>query len=88
MTALDQLVGRVPFTVSLVATASGGTPPYSICWDVEPDGHQDANVANPTFILTRTGIFDPLIVVIDAAGHGTYIGTPPPGASQRKGGQP
>lgn len=84
--ALQEMVGKIPFTVSMAAAASGGIPPYTYCWDIEPDGHQDASGATPTFTLTRAGIFNPLLVVIDAAGHGQYIGAPPAGSAPGAGG--
>ena len=87
-TALEQLVGRVPFTVNMAASASGGVEPYSFCWDLEPDGHQDATVANPTFTLTRAGAVQPLIVVFDAQGNGQYAGIPPAGSPAPQGGRP
>jgi hypothetical protein len=68
--------------------ASGGAPPYSFCWDVEPDGHRDASVPDPSFTLTRTGVYQPFVVVIDAQGNGQYIGTPPTGSPRRGGSRP
>ncbi len=74
---LEQLVGRVPFTVQFVTSVSGGTAPYSFCWDVEPDGHRDAQAPNPIIALTRPGIYHPFLVVTDAEGMGQYVGSPP-----------
>jgi hypothetical protein len=86
--ALEQMVGKVPFTVSMVVSVTGGTPPYTYCWDVEPDGHQDATSADPSFTFSRAGAFNPLIVVIDAQGNGQYIGTPPVASPAGNGGRP
>ena len=74
---MDQIVGKAPFTANLSASATGGVAPYSYCWDIEPDGHQDATGASATFTPARAGIFNPLVVAIDAEGHGRYIGAPP-----------
>ena len=86
--ALEQMVGKVPFTVNMSAAVSGGAPPYTYCWDLEPDGHQDAVVANPTFTLSRAGAYQPLIVVFDAQGQGQYTGVPPAGSPALHGGRP
>jgi hypothetical protein len=87
-TGLEQMVGKAPFMVSLTASASGGTPPYTFCWDIEPDGHRDAVVANPTFTLTHAGIVDPLVVVLDTLGNGRSIGIPPDNSPIGHGGKP
>jgi hypothetical protein len=87
-TALEQLVGRAPFTVNMTAAVTGGTPPYTYCWDLEPDGHQDASIADPTFTLIRAGAYDPLLVVFDSEGRGQYVGTPPAASPLRIGGRP
>jgi len=78
---LEQLVGRVPFRVQLAADVSGGVAPYSFCWDIEPDGHRDAEERNPVITLTRPGAYHPFLVVTDAQGRGQYVGNPPSGAA-------
>jgi hypothetical protein len=74
---LEGLVGRVPFTITLTAEVSGGSPPYIYCWDIEPDGRRDATAAAASFVITSKGIYQPFVVATDATGHGVYIGAPP-----------
>jgi hypothetical protein len=85
--ALEQMIGRAPFSVNLSAAVSGGIAPYSYCWDVEPDGHFDALTADLTVTLLHPGVLNPLLVVFDAQGQGQYVGTPP-ASSPRLGGKP
>ena len=83
---LDRLVGRVPFSVTLSAHVAGGEPPYTYCWDIEPDGKRDSTAANLSLLITTKGIYQPFVVATDALESGLYSGTPP--AAMAPGGRP
>ncbi len=82
----DVQSGLAPLTVNFVSQSTGDISSYS--WDLNGDGAEDANVANPSFTYAAAGSYDVSLTVSDALGNedvmtkSAYISvtgdTPPP----------
>src|SRR5690606_39028788 len=76
ITATTAISGAAPLDVTLKATVTGGTSPYSYKWDFDGDGVIDFTTATASATYPEAGSFDVSLTVTDKTGKKVTVSRP------------